>query len=68
MAGFPRVAGGAYAFCGVSSGQGEVGVELTFGIGYGDDIDKARKIILEVGNNCEYILDDPAQAVVVAEL
>ena len=27
------------------SGQGEVGVELTFGIGYDDDIDKAREII-----------------------
>ncbi len=50
------------------SGQGEVGVELTFGIGYSDDIDKARNIILQVGNNCPYILDTPAQGVVVAEL
>ena len=50
------------------SGQGEVGVELTFGIGYGDDIDKARKIILEVGSNCPHILATPAQGVVVAEL
>lgn len=50
------------------SGQGEVGVELTFGIGYGDDIDKARKAILEVGKSCPHILDNPGQGVVVAEL
>lgn len=50
------------------SGQGEVGVELTFGIGYTDDIDKAREIILEVGKKCPHILDSPAQGVVVAEL
>jgi len=50
------------------SGQGVVGVELTFGIGYGDDIDKARAAILKVGKACPHILDDPAQGVVVAEL
>ncbi len=50
------------------SGQGTVGVELTFGIGYNDSIDEARKIILEVGKSCPHILNDPAQGVVVAEL
>jgi len=50
------------------SGQGTVGVELTFGIGYGDDIDKARAIILEVGKACPTVLDIPAQGVVVGEL
>ncbi|MEO1257958.1 MAG: mechanosensitive ion channel domain-containing protein [Bacteroidota bacterium] len=50
------------------SGQGEIGVELTFGIGYEDDIDKAREIILKVGKECPWILDDPAQGVVVGEL
>lgn len=50
------------------SGQGQVGVELTFGIGYSDDIDKAKEIILEVGKSCPYILDTPPQGVVVAEL
>ncbi len=50
------------------SGQGTVGVELTFGIDYNDSIDKARKIILEVGESCPHILKDPAQGVVVAEL
>jgi len=50
------------------SGQGEVGVELTYGIGYNNDIDKAREIILKVGQNCPWILDTPKQGVVVAEL
>lgn len=50
------------------SGQGEVGVEMTFGIGYDDDIDAARKVILEVGERCPYILDSPPQGVVVSEL
>ncbi|MEM1214235.1 MAG: mechanosensitive ion channel domain-containing protein [Bacteroidota bacterium] len=50
------------------SGQGIVGVELTFGIGYNDSIDKAREIILRVGRECPYVLDDPAQGVVVASL
>jgi len=50
------------------SGQGEVGVELSFGIGYDGDIDKAREIILRVGKACPYILDNPAQGVVVGEL
>ena len=50
------------------SGEGTVGVELTFGIGYSDDIDKARKVILEVGKSCPHILDNPAQGVVVANL
>ena len=50
------------------SGQGEIGVELTFGIGYGDDIDKAKATILQVGKSCPWILDNPKQGVVVAEL
>ena len=50
------------------SGQGEIGVELEFGIGYNDDIDKARSIILEVGKSCQWILNSPAQGVVVGSL
>lgn len=50
------------------SGQGIIGVELTFGISYGDSIDKAREIILRVGKECPWILEEPAQGVVVAEL
>jgi len=50
------------------SGQGTIGVELTFGIGYGDSIDKAREIILRVGKECPWILEEPKQGVVVGEL
>ena len=48
------------------SGQGVIGVELTYGIGYNDSIDAAREAILAVGKACPWILDDPAQGVVVA--
>ncbi len=50
------------------SGQDTIGVELTFGIGYGDDIDKARQIILDTGKACQYVLDEPMQGVVVKSL
>lgn len=50
------------------SGQGTVGVELEFGIGYNDSIDKAREIILQIGRECPWILDDPKQGVVVGSL
>ena len=50
------------------SGQGTIGVELSFGIGYQDDIDKAKQIILRVGKECPWILDEPAQGVVVGAL
>jgi small conductance mechanosensitive channel len=50
------------------SGQGIVGVELTFGIGYGSDIDKARQVILNVAKECPYVVEDPATGVVVGEL
>ncbi|MBC6996082.1 mechanosensitive ion channel [Neolewinella lacunae] len=49
------------------SGQGIIGVELKYGIGYGDSIDKARAVILAVGKECPWILENPAQGVVVAE-
>lgn len=48
------------------SGQGIIGVELTYGIGYNDSIDKAREVILAVGKECPWIIEEPAQAVVVA--
>jgi small conductance mechanosensitive channel len=43
-------------------------VELVFGIGYGDDIDKARSIIKEIVDQDERVLKDPASQIVVAEL
>ncbi len=49
------------------SGQGTIGVELTYGIGYNDSIDKAREIILQVGKECPWVLDTPEQQVFVSE-
>jgi len=49
------------------SGQGMVGVPLTYGIGYNDSIDEAREAILRVAKACPYVLDDPAPGVVVSE-
>lgn len=37
------------------SGQGDLRVDMTFGIGYKDDIDKARAIIQKVADSCEEI-------------
>ncbi len=47
------------------SGQGILGVELSFSISYQDSIDRAREIILQVANECPHILKEPATAVVV---
>lgn len=44
------------------------GVELTFGVSYDTDIDKAREVILQVFKAHEHILDDPAPVVVVSTL
>jgi len=43
-------------------------VDLVFGIGYGDDIDKARKIIEDVLGRDQRILKDPETQISVAEL
>ena len=43
-------------------------MELVVGIGYNDDIDKAREVILEAVKKCEHVVADPAPAVTVAEL
>jgi len=43
-------------------------VDFTFGIGYADDIDKAKKIIEDVLTSDERVLEDPAPQIVVAEL
>ncbi len=50
------------------SGQGEMGVDMTFGIGYGDDIDKARAAIQRVVAQCPYILETPETLIKVSEL
>ncbi len=43
-------------------------VDFTFGIGYNDDIDKARQIILDVAAKHDKVLNDPAPFVQVSEL
>lgn len=43
-------------------------VDLTFGIGYSDDIDKAERIISEIINNHPKVLQDPAPTIKLNEL
>ncbi len=43
-------------------------VDLVFGIGYDDDIKKAKQILQDIVTNDERILQDPAPVVAVAEL
>lgn len=43
-------------------------VDLVFGIGYGDDIDKAKAILQRLVNSDERILKDPAPTIAVVEL
>jgi len=50
------------------SAKGTRRVELVFGIGYGDDIDQARRIIKEIVDQDGRVLKDPAPQIVVAEL
>lgn len=43
-------------------------VDIAFGIGYADDIEKAKALILAVASKDEGVLQDPEIAVVVSEL
>ena len=43
-------------------------MDLIIGIGYDDDIDKARDVLLAAMKQSDYVLDDPAPSVGVAEL
>ena len=43
-------------------------VDFTFGVGYDDDIDKSRQVILAEIEKLPYILKDPAPFVMVGEL
>lgn len=43
-------------------------VDMTFGIGYGDDIKKAKDLLVSVLENDERVLKDPAPLVAVSEL
>lgn len=50
------------------SGQGEIRVDMTFGIGYDDSIDKSRDIIQKVAQRCPQVLKDKNVDVFVTEL
>ena len=50
------------------SGQGEIRVDLTFGIGYDDNIDQARSIIRDVAKRCPQIQQEKPVDIFVAEL
>lgn len=50
------------------SGQGEIRVDMTYGIGYDDDIDHAKSIIRQVAKGCPQILQNKAVDVFVSEL
>jgi small conductance mechanosensitive channel len=43
-------------------------VDLTFGVGYGDDLDHVRNVIEQVLDEDDRILDDPSYTIAVAEL
>jgi len=43
-------------------------IDLAIGIGYGDDIGKARKVLLDIAGKHAKVLDDPAPLVLVARL
>ncbi len=43
-------------------------VDLVFGIGYGDDVDKAKEVLLKLINSDTRILKDPAPFIAVSEL
>jgi len=50
------------------SAKGTRRVDLVFGIGYGDDIDHAKKVISDVLAKEERILKDPAPTIMLIEL
>jgi small conductance mechanosensitive channel len=50
------------------SGQGEIRVDMSFGIGYSDDIDRAKTVIQEVADKCPQILKSKSVDIFVSEL
>ncbi|MFT5571988.1 MAG: small conductance mechanosensitive channel [Cryomorphaceae bacterium] len=50
------------------SSTGTRRVDLTFGIGYDDDIDKARAVIKQIVDQDPRVLDEPATQIAVSEL
>ncbi len=50
------------------SADGKIRVDTTVGIGYGDDMKKAKEVLLEMLIKDERVLSDPAPTVAVSEL
>lgn len=50
------------------SGQGEIRVDMTFGIGYTDNIDAAKKIFQEVAKSCPQVIKEKPVDIFVSEL
>jgi small conductance mechanosensitive channel len=50
------------------SAHGQTRLQIPVGIGYGDDVARARAAILDVCAHADYILKDPAPAVVLNDL
>ncbi len=50
------------------SGQGEIKVVMSYGIGYGDDIDKARSVIQRVADECPHIIHEKPVDIFVEQL
>ncbi len=51
-----------------NSSPGIIRVDMTFGIGYRDDIDKARRVIQEAADSCPMVLKDPPVDIFVSAL
>lgn len=47
--------------------EGTIRVDITFGIGYGDSIEQAKRILYDLMENHEKILDYPATFVGVVD-
>ena len=50
------------------SADGKMRVDLTFGVAYGEPLDKVRKVLEEVMKNDPLVLQDPAPSVTVSKL
>lgn len=50
------------------SGQGEIKVVMSYGIGYSDNIDKAKEVIQQVADACPHIIHEKPVDIFVEEL
>ena len=48
--------------------RGNLRVDMTFGIGYSDDLLKAKRLLEQILSENEYVLEEPAPTVAVSEL